>query len=82
MLYIIKHIIVDSRELIEMYEVTIKTQHNTIQFATDDINDEQFKEILDQPWVEDVEIKSVQSTNFKKLVRREEHERGCNKHNE
>lgn len=65
-----------------MYEVTIKTQHNTIQFATDDINDEQFKEILDQPWVKDVEIKSVQSTNFKKLVRREEHERGCNKHNE
>ena len=65
-----------------MYEVTIKTQHNTIQFATDDINDEQFKEILDQPWVEDVEIKSVQSTNFKKLVRREEHERRCNKHNE
>lgn len=65
-----------------MYEVTIKTKHNTIQFATDDINNEQFKEILDQPWVEDVEIKSVQSTNFKKLVRREEHERGCNKHNE
>lgn len=66
-----------------MYEVTIKTPHNTIQFATEDINDEQVKEILDQPWVEDVEIKRVQCTNFKKLVRREEEyeRRGYNKHN-
>ena len=65
-----------------MYEVTIKTPYNTIQFATDDIDDEQLEEILEQSWVEDVEIKSVQSTNFKKLVRREEHEgRGYNKHN-
>lgn len=57
-----------------MYEVTIKTSYNIIQFATDDLNDEQFKEILDQPWAEDVEIKNVQSTNFKKLVRRKEYE--------
>lgn len=65
-----------------MYEVTIKTPYNTIQFATDDIDDEEFEEILEQPWVEDVRIKSVQSTNFKKLVRREEHERRSNKYNE
>lgn len=57
-----------------MYEVIIKTPYNIIQFATDDLNDEQLKEILDQPWAEDVEIKNVQSTNFKKLVRRKEYE--------
>ena len=57
-----------------MDEVTIKSPYNIIQFATDDLNDEQLKEILDQPWAEDVEIKNVQSTNFKKLVRRKEYE--------
>lgn len=62
-----------------MYEVTIKTPYNIIQFATDNLNDEQLKEILDQPWAEDVEIKNVQSTNFKKLVRRKEYEREHNK---
>ena len=58
-----------------MYEVIIKTPYNTIQFATDDLNDEQFKEILDQSWDEDIKIKSVQSTNFKKLVRRKKYGR-------
>lgn len=65
-----------------MYEVTIKTPYNIIQFATDDLNDEQLKEILDQPWAEDVEIKNVQSTSFKKLVRRKEYEEEHNKCNE
>ena len=65
-----------------MYEVTIKTPYNIIQFVTDDLNDEQLKEILDQPWAEDVEIKNVQSTNFKKLVRRKDHEEEYNKCNE
>ena len=65
-----------------MYEVTIKTPYDIIQFATDDLNDEQLKEILDQPWAEDVEIKNVQSTNFKKLVRRKEHEEERCKYNE
>lgn len=61
-----------------MYEVIIKTPYNTIQFTTDDLNDEQFKEILDQPWAEDIKIKSVQSTDFKKLVRRKEYGRRYN----
>ena len=65
-----------------MYEVIIKTPYNIIQFATDDLNDEQLKEILDQPWAEDVEIKNVQSTNFNKLVRRKEYEEEHNKCNE
>ena len=57
-----------------MFEVTIKTPYNTIQFSTDSIDDEDVKEILDQPWAEDVEIKRVESTNFKKLIRRKDGE--------
>lgn len=65
-----------------MFEVIIKTPYNTIQFATESIDDDEVKEILDQPWVEDVEIKKVKNTNLKRLVRRQEHEGRHNQHNE
>ena len=43
-------------------------------FSTDDIGDDEVREILDQPWAEDVEIRKVESTNFKKLIRRKDEE--------
>lgn len=57
-----------------MYEVIIKTPYNTVMFSTDDIGDDEVREILDQPWAEDVEIRKVESTNFKKLIRRKDEE--------
>ena len=39
-----------------MYNIQIKTKYNTIHISVQDLEDPEVKEILKQPWVEDVKI--------------------------
>lgn len=43
-----------------MYLVKIKTKFNTIQLIVEDVNSPEVKEILDQPYVEEVYIETTE----------------------
>lgn len=43
-----------------MYLVKIKTKFNTIEIEVEDINTPEIQEILNQPYVEDVNIQSME----------------------
>lgn len=42
-----------------MYQVEIKTKYNIIHLTIEDIENEQFKEILEQPYIEEVRVEKV-----------------------
>lgn len=53
----------------KIYEVIIHTNYmNVIKFQTDSIDDA-VKEILEQPWVVDYEIKEVEHSDYKVLIK-------------
>lgn len=43
-----------------MYLVKIKTNYNTIELEVDDMNTPEMQEILNQPYIEDVNIQSME----------------------
>lgn len=49
-----------------MYKATIKTKYNTIILNIEDTNDEQFKEICEQPYVIEIKIEKEKALNLKK----------------
>lgn len=54
------------------YELYIKTKFNEIKLLIDDINDPNVKEILEQPWIEEVKLTQVKDkpkSNYKKLIK-------------
>jgi hypothetical protein len=54
-----------------MYDIQIKTKFNVIQISVDDLEDPEVKEILEQPWVEEIKVDNVQDKpKYKKLIRR------------
>lgn len=54
-----------------MFDIQIKTKFNVIQISVDDLEDPEVKEILEQPWVEEVKVENVQDKpKYKKLIRR------------
>ena len=55
-----------------MYLVRIKTQHNTIYLKVDDMNTQQMKEILNQPYIEEVYIQSDEQYKKEELEKLKE----------
>ena len=54
-----------------MFDIQIKTKFNVIQISVDDLEDPEVKEILEQPWVEEIKVENVQDKpKYKKLIRR------------
>lgn len=54
------------------YELYIKTKFNEIKLLIDDINDPDVKEILKQPWIEEVkltQVKDKSKSDYKKLIK-------------
>lgn len=49
-----------------MYQVSIKTKYNTINMKIKDTNDSEFKEICEQPYIEEVRIEQIKE-EIKKL---------------
>lgn len=61
-----------------MYELYIKTKFNEIKILVEDTQDTEVKEILNQPWVEEVRLEPVEGTpkvGYKKLIRRKDNEK-------
>lgn len=61
-----------------MYELYIKTKFNEIRLLVEDTNDPDVKEILEQPWIEEVRLEPVTGKpkeNYKKLIRRKDNEK-------
>lgn len=44
-----------------MYKATIKTKYNVITLDIQDTNDEQFKEVCEQPYVEEVRLEQIKT---------------------
>lgn len=54
-----------------MYDIQIKTKFNVVQISVDNLEDPEVKEILEQPWVEEIKVDNVQDKpKYKKLIRR------------
>lgn len=53
-----------------MYKLIIRTKYNTIELETDDLQKPEIKEILSQPYIEEVKIKKVQERILKYDTRR------------
>lgn len=47
--------------MIKMYQVMIKTKFNTINLKVDDINSKEFKEKIEQDYVEEVKIERIKT---------------------
>ena len=43
-----------------MYYFEIKTQYNTLKLCVEDVNDPQLQEILEQPYILDVKMKTIE----------------------
>ncbi len=50
-----------------MYRITIKTKYNTITLEREDYNTPEVQEILEQPYIEGIEIENLDKS--KKLVK-------------
>ena len=50
-----------------MYKITIKTKYNTITLEREDYNTPEVQEILEQPYIEGIEIENLDKS--KKLVK-------------
>ena len=59
-----------------MYKLTIKTKYNTIVLNVENYNIPEVQEILEQPYIEEVQIENLEKN--KKLVRRKNNERDTN----
>lgn len=53
-----------------MYKLIIRTKYNTIELETDDLQKPEIKEILSQPYIEEVKIEKVQERILKYDTRR------------
>lgn len=54
------------------YELYIKTKFNEVKLLINDINDPDVKEILEQPWIEEVKLTQVKDkpkSDYKKLIK-------------
>ena len=55
-----------------MYKLTIVTLYNTIEFAVDDYNSPEVKEILEQPYIVSVRMTKIKdNTKVRRLKRYE-----------
>lgn len=55
-----------------MYKIIIKTLYNTIEFAVDDYNSPEVKEILDQPYIVSVRMTKINdNTKVRRLTKYE-----------
>lgn len=55
-----------------MYKITIVTKYNTIEFAVDDYNSPEVKEILDQPYIVSVRMTKINdNTKVRRLTKYE-----------
>lgn len=43
-----------------MYYYEIKTKYNTLKLCVEDVNDPQLQEILEQPYILDVKMKTIE----------------------
>ena len=43
-----------------MYYFEIKTQYNTLKLCVEEVNDPQLQEILEQPYILDVKMKTIE----------------------
>ena len=50
-----------------MYRITIKTKYNTITLEREDYNTPEVQEILEQPYIEEIDIENLDKS--KKLVK-------------
>lgn len=53
-----------------MYKLIIRTKYNTIELETDDLQKPEIKEILSQPYIEEVKVEKVQERILKYDTRR------------
>lgn len=53
--------------LVQMYLIIIKTKYNVIRWEVEDYNSPEVKEVLEQPYVEEVKIEKIKEKVLKNV---------------